>query len=175
MLENELELGAASQEKNSGRSVILQLHGSFEAFGVVFDYLSRTDPFTRFQVGHFASIIRQQLKMGHHLVAMDGKTVAGYVGWILTSKEIGDRWQKDLGKLTPVAEGKADSAALTVVASRDRSMLLRLIRGARTLNPGKRVYFKREYDDAGKSTRKASVGNVVRPSAGINLKQTSRG
>jgi hypothetical protein len=165
MQENELTLSTGDPATNSGRPVILQLHGSFEAFGVVFDYLSRTDPFTRFQVGHFSSIIRQQLKIGHHLVAMDGKTVVGYVGWILTTKEIGDRWQEDHGKLTPVAEGKADSAALTVVASRDRSILLRLIRGARTLNPGKRVYFKREYDDGGKTTRKASVDNVTRPAA----------
>ena len=165
IVESELEHGAANQAKNSRRPVILQLHGSFEAFGVVFDYLSRTDPFTRFQVGHFSSIIRQQLKMGHHLVAMDGKTVVGYVGWILTTKEIGDRWQKDHGRLTPVAEGEADSAALTVVASRDRSILLRLVRGARTLNPGRRVYFKREYEDEGKSTRKASVENVTRPAA----------
>lgn len=161
MLENELEVGAASQARKSGRPVILKLHGSFEAFGVVFDYLSKTDPFTRFQVGHFSSVIRQQLKTGHHLVAMDGPTAVGYVGWILTTKEIGDNWQKTDGKLTPVAEGKADSAALTVVASRDRSILLRLIRGARTLNPGKRVYFKREYDGEGRSTRKSSVANAA--------------
>jgi hypothetical protein len=165
MQENELSHGVPPPAMNSGRPVILQLHGSFEAFGVVFDYLSRTDPFTRFQVGHFSSIIRQQLKTGHHLVAMDDKTVVGYVGWILTTREIGDRWQNDQGKLTPVAEGKADSAALTVVAARDRSILSRLIRGARTLNPGKRVYFKREYDDEGKSTRKASVENAACPAA----------
>ena len=165
MQEDELTLGTGHQTTRSERPVILQLHGSFEAFGVVFDYLSRTDPFTRFEVGHFSSIIRQQLKTAHHLVAMDGKTIVGYVGWILTTKEIGDLWQKANGKLTPVAEGKANSAALTVVASRDRSILFRLIRGARTLNPGKRVYFKREYDNEGKSTRKSSVANVAPKSA----------
>ncbi len=161
MLENELEHGAANQVKIPGRPVIMQLHGSFEAFGVVFDYLSRTDPFTRFEVGHFSAIIRQQLKRGYHLVAMEGPTVVGYVGWLLTTREIGDLWQKNLGKLTPVVEEKSNSAALTVVASRDRAVLLRLIRGARALNPGKRVYFKREYEDEGKPTRKASVENVT--------------
>ena len=161
MPEHELKLELAGQLTNPGRPMIMQLHGSFEAFGVVFDYLSRTDPFTRFQVGHFSSIIRQQLKNGCHLVAMEEQIVVGYVGWLLTTKEIGDLWEKNLGKLTPVAEGKSDSAALTVVASRDRSVLLRLIRGARTLNPGKRVYFKREYDSEGKSTRKSSVANVA--------------
>jgi hypothetical protein len=161
MQENELTLSAGPRATNSGRPVILQLHGSFEAFGVVFDYLSRTDPFTRFQVGHFSSIIRQQLLKGHHLVAMDGQTPVGYVGWLLTTKEIGDIWQDDLGKLIPVPEEVSDAAALTVVASRDRSILLRLIRGARTLNPSKKVYFKREYDSEGKSTRKSSVANVM--------------
>lgn len=160
MQENELPDITAHPAMNSGRPVILQLHGSFEAFGVVFDYLSRTDPFTRFEVGHFSSIIRQQLKTGHHLVAMERQTVVGYVGWLLTTREIGERWQKNLGKLTPVEEDKGDSAALTVVASNYRSVLMRLIRGARTLNAGKRVYFKREYDSEGKSTRKSSVANV---------------
>ena len=150
MLENELANVAADQAKNSGRPVILQLHGSFEAFGVVFDYLSRTDPFTRFETGHFATIIRQQLKRGHHLVAMEGQTIVGYVGWLLTTKDIGDLWQQDLGKLKPVAEEKCDAAALTVVSSSDRAVLLRLIRGARTLNPGKRVYFKRQYEGEGR-------------------------
>lgn len=157
-LDKDIVDGSGNQA--SARPVILQLHPSFEAFGVVFDYLSKTDPFTQFQVGHFSTIVRQQLKTGYHLVAMDGKTVVGYVGWILTTKEIGDRWQNAEGKLTPVVEENSDSAALTVVASKNRSILLRLIRGARTLNPGKQVYFKREYEDARKSMRKASVANL---------------
>jgi hypothetical protein len=161
MKEVELSLISSHQAANSGRPVILQLHGSYEAFGVVFDYLSRTDPFTRFEVGHFSSIIRQQLQKGHHLVAMEGQTLIGYIGWLITTKEIGDLWQNNLGKLTPVAEGNSDAAALTVVASRDRSILSRLIRGARTLNPGKKVYFKREYEREGKSTRKSSVANIA--------------
>jgi hypothetical protein len=161
MKEDELSLISSHQAANSGRPVILQLHGSYEAFGVVFDYLSRRDPFTRFEVGHFSSIIRQQLQKGHHLVAMEGQTVVGYIGWLITTKEIGDLWQNNLGKLTPVAEGSSDAAALTVVASRDRPILSRLIRGARTLNPGKKVYFKREYDSEGKSTRKSSVANAA--------------
>ena len=161
MPENELKLEVPDQPTNPGRPVIMQLHGSFEAFGVVFDYLSRTDPFTRFEVGHFSTIIKQQLKRGHHLVAMDGHTVIGYVGWLLTTKTIGDQWLENLGKLNPVVEENSDSAALTVVASRDRAVLLRLIRGARTLNPGKKVYFKREYATEGKSTRKAAVENMT--------------
>ena len=96
--------------------------------------------------------------------------MVGYVGWLLTTKDIGDLWQRNLGKLRPVSAEKSDFAALTVVAARDRPILLRLIRGARTLNPGKRVYFKREYDGGEKSTRKASVENVT--SGSTTLEQT---
>ncbi|MEP7173343.1 MAG: hypothetical protein ABI705_07635 [Aestuariivirga sp.] len=169
MKEHQLSHNFNFQVDETGRPLVMQLHGSFEAFGVVFDYLSRTDPFTRFPVGHFCSIVRQQLRMGHHLVAMEGPIVVGYVGWILTSKEIGEQWQRADGKLMATAENKADAAALTVVASKDRSILIRLIRGARTLNPGRRVYFKREYDDDTKSQRKSSVANVVRSSATIKV------
>ena len=161
MPDNNMENGAAGPANSLGRPVIMQLHGSYEAFGVVFDYLSKTEPFTRFGVGHFATIIRQQLKNGHHLVAMDGPMMVGYIGWLLTTKAIGDLWQQNLGNLKPVADEVCDSAALTVVAARNRALLLRLIRGARTMNPGKRVYFKREYEGEGRPTRKSSVENLT--------------
>lgn len=161
MFEYEVKPGDEDQSTDSARPVILQLHGSFEAFGVVFDYLSRIEPFSRFEVGHFSAIIRHQLKNGHHLVAMRGQTVVGYAGWLLTTTDIGDLWQQNLGRLDPVADDVSNAAALTVVTSRDRKVIARLIRGARTLNPGKRVYFKRQYDSDGQSVRKASVKNMT--------------
>ena len=153
--------GTALDASNSRNPKILQLHASFEAFGVVFDYLSKIDPFSRFQTGHFASIIRMQLKRGHHLVAMDGRDAVGYVGWLLTTRELGDLWQNDQGPLKAVGSEASDAAALTVVAARDNAVLKRLIRGARSLNPGKRVYFKRQYSGEGRLTKKSAVKNMT--------------
>ena len=93
MFEYEVKPGDEDQSTDSARPVILQLHGSFEAFGVVFDYLSRIEPFSRIEVGHCLAIIRHQLKNGHNFVAMRGQTVVGYAGWLLTTSVCRYLWQ----------------------------------------------------------------------------------
>jgi hypothetical protein len=148
------------QDKMGDAVKIVQLGGSFEAFGVIVDYLSRIQPFSRYDIGNFAMAVRQQLRNGHHLAAMRGMTVVGYAGWLLTSRAIAEEWLQSEGILRPVERHKADAAALTVVTTKERQVLLRLIRGARKLNPGIRVYFKRQYAQGSRGARKASVGNV---------------
>ncbi len=160
MLEDEVMPENSAPSTDLAHAVILQLHSSFEAFGVVCDYLSRIEPFSRYEVGHFSTIIRHQVRGGHHLIAMRGQVVVGYAGWLLTTTEIGDLWQQNLGKLTPVADHLSNAAALTVVTSLEKRVIARLIRGARTLNPNKRVYFKRQYEGDDQSARKASVKNM---------------
>lgn len=159
MLEEEMKPANGDPSTDPAHAVVLQLHSSFEAFGVVCDYLSRIEPFSHYEVGHFSTIIRHQLKGGHHLIAMRGQTVVGYAGWLLTTIEIGDLWQQNLGKLLPVADHLSNAAALTIVTSLEKRVITRLMRGARTLNPEKRVYFKRQYDGDDQSARKSSVKN----------------
>jgi hypothetical protein len=155
------ESGQAGQgDRKKGAVVIVQLDGSFEAFGVIVDYLSRMQPFARYDIGHFASAVRRQLRSGHHLAAMQGRSLVGYVGWLLTSRTIAEEWLGTGGRLLSVEKSKADAAALTIVAAAERRVLMRLIRGARKLNPGTRVYFKRQYAQASRRARKAAVDNV---------------
>lgn len=120
---------------------IVQFNATFEGFGMVMDYLCRTAPFSEFTSKTLADALHLQLKSGHHLVALRGGVVAGYAGWLMTSRAIAEAWVIDQGKLT--AHHDADAAALTIVAAGERAVVTRLIRGARDLNPGMRAYFKR--------------------------------
>src|SRR5262249_55499654 len=81
-------------------------------------------------------------------------------GWLLTSKEIGECWAREQAPLKAVPENLADAAALTLVRADETKVLRRLIRAARQLNPGRRVFFLREYADGVKRARQASVLNV---------------
>jgi hypothetical protein len=62
--------------------------------------------------------------------------------------------------LTPRTEG-ADAVVLTVVVAADRKILAALIRRARGLSRGRRVYYKRQYADAVRPPRKSTVANRI--------------
>lgn len=120
---------------------IVQFNATFEGFGMVMDYLCRTAPFSGFTSKTLADALHQQLKRGHHLVAMQGGVVVGYAGWLLTSEAIAEAWREDRGSLK--SHPSAEVAALTIVAADERPVVARLIRGARNHNPDVRYYFKR--------------------------------
>ena len=146
-------------ETRDGLTVV-GLRPSFEAFGLVMDYLSRVAPFAGFELGKFGGIIRQQLAMGHNLAALNAQQeIVGYAGWIHTSSVSAEVWALDQGPLQHLDGQAHDAAALTVVAVSDPRATMRLMRGARALNKGVRVYFKRSYDGEVRGPKKASVLN----------------
>jgi len=46
------------------------LSPSFEAFGLILDYLAQTPPFSGFELGNIAEVVRGQLSKRHHLAAV---------------------------------------------------------------------------------------------------------
>jgi hypothetical protein len=144
----------------TGNVRIVRLPRSLEAFGALVDFLSRTEPFARYDLGNFARALQHQLAHGNHVAAVAGERIVGYCGWLPTTSAIAAAWVEDRGQLLPMTAG-ADAVVLTVVACNDRPLLARLVRRARGLNPGKRVYFKRQYADPARAARKSSVRNMV--------------
>ncbi|MGE3717097.1 MAG: cytochrome P450 [Bauldia sp.] len=112
-------------------------------------------------MGPFVRAVRRQILEGEHLVAWDGAGIQAYAGWLPTTGRIARAWLAGEGKLEPA--DKSDAAALTTVAASDPRLLPGLMRAARDLAPGVRIYFKRSYTDADKRARKAAVLNVARP------------
>jgi len=139
---------------------IIQMNPSYEAFGMTLDFLSRSLPFGKFELAHISELIRDQLRLSHHLAALNsGREMVGYAGWIHTSAPAAEIWMRDMGPLRSVQSGSHDAAALTVVSVADTRATLRLMRGARNLNPGIRVFFKRTYDETLRAAKKSSVLN----------------
>lgn len=141
---------------------IIGLAPSFQAFGMVLDFLAETDPFGLFELSSIAPVIRTQLGAGHNLAAMQGDRMVGYAGWLLTTEVVGSEWMENRAILRPMTAAGSDAAALTIVASEDKSATIRMIRGARELNKGRRVFFKRGYDAQVKAGRKSTVLNMAR-------------
>jgi hypothetical protein len=145
-------------EAPPGNLRIGKLKATHEGFGRVIDYLSRVEPFSQHSLGNFANSLRHQLRHGDHLAATSGRNLVGYMGWMPTSVAIAELWSEDKGPLRPVYDASYDAYALSVVAVPDRRILTPMIREAlkeaRARGPGKRLYFKREYQ--GRGPRKSS-------------------
>lgn len=87
------EIENPKQDNNGSKEIsIVVLAPSFEAFGMVIDFLARSDPFDSFEVDTLANVVINQLKSGHNLAAIKDGTMIGYAGWLLTTEELGEEW-----------------------------------------------------------------------------------
>lgn len=152
---------------------------TLESFGVAVDFLSRFEPFARDPVGPFVRAVRRQILRQQHLFAFDGEKIVGYAGWLPTTMRAAEAWLDDSGELLP-ADENPEAVALTIVAVDDPSATLGLMREARRINPGLRVFFKRNYSDAKRTARKSAVQNMTgydaaaRPAAASQRKPPAR-
>ncbi|MCG3267363.1 hypothetical protein [Yoonia sp. I 8.24] len=149
-----------SPPKNDSGGSVVSLSSTYEAYGMVMDFLAESDVFGNFELSSIAGVIRTQLRDGHNLAGLRDNTVVGYVGWLHTTVETGTEWMDGRAVLKPLYDENIDAAALTVFATSDTAMTPRLIRGARELNKGKRVFFKRGYDGVVRPGRKNTVLNI---------------
>lgn len=147
-----------SQEEQE--TTIVCLSASYEAFGMVMDFLAESDVFANFELGTLAGVVRRQLRDGNNLAGICNNQIVGYAGWLHTNESTGQEWMENRAILRPLKEAEADAAALTVVAVSDPKVTVRLMRGARELNKGKRVFFKRGYDGVVRPGRKSNVLNT---------------
>jgi len=139
---------------------VVVLSQTFEAFGMVMDLLSYSETFRDFTVADLAPVVQRQLKEGFNLGAVSDGQLIGYAGWLLTDIQTGNDWVENKSFLRPIPTDEADAAALTIFVSEEKNVTRRLIRGARELNKGKRVFFKRGYNESLKHGRKSAVLNV---------------
>ncbi len=141
----------------SGGHEIRQLRATHESLGLLVSFLSRTPPFSEFRSRVLVGALQQQLERGHHACLLAEGRLAGYCGWLLTSREIGEKWLKDEAELSSVPDRLADAAAFTIVFCPDRRHVLPLVREARNRHPGLLAVFKRSRSGG---DRKAAVRNM---------------
>lgn len=152
---------AVSQKIRTEDYRVCKFVANAEAFGAVIDFLSRVKPFSEHRVGMLVSAVRDQLRLQHHVCAVRGNNLIGYCGWVLITQELGERWLREQVSLAPVPDDRADAATLTIVCANEPKVLRRLIRACRDLNPGKRVFFRRDYSEGRKAARQTAVLNYT--------------
>ena len=148
-----------SEEKGKLALELRQFKPSFETLGILIDYLGKSPPFKDIATGEFVLALKHQIADGHHVCAFRGDRLVGYCGWLETTSEIGERWRSGQASLLSVAPERADAAALTTVRSDEPDVLAPMIRAIRTMNKGKRIFFRRDYAED-KPRKRQTVLNV---------------
>ncbi|MDF1775316.1 MAG: hypothetical protein P1V13_04760 [Rhizobiaceae bacterium] len=138
---------------------VTTLKASHASLGVILSYLSKREPFSSYSVGALAGAIRLQLETGNHLVALKNEMVVGYAGWMHVTTENAENWLNGDAQLVQTSATQTQAAALTIVVADLKQATPMLIRGARDLNQGVRVVFRRGYETTGKVAKKQSVLN----------------
>lgn len=141
---------------------IESLSGSYEAFGMVLDLLSRHAPFADSPLSQLAQAIRRQLRTGRQVAAISAQNdLLAYAGWVPTTRASAELWVAEIGPLS-IGDVGQDAMAMTVVVSTRVSVTAALIRRARDLNPDAKWYFKRSYGAQLRSPRKQSLQDKSR-------------
>jgi hypothetical protein len=137
-----------------------QFKPSFEAVGILIDFLTRKPPFDRFAAGTLVTTLKYQVTNGFHVSAFRGETLIGYCGWLRIMAGDGALWVREQSDLRPAPNDRADAVALDIVRVDEPEAVRPLIRACRRLEAGKRVFFKRDYLDATQASRRSTVMNV---------------
>jgi hypothetical protein len=133
------------------------LTGSFEAFGMVLDLLSRHTPFADWPLSRLGKSIRRQLRQGRQVAALSpSNELIAYAGWTPTLRASAELWIEDRGPLK-VLENGYDAMAMTIVVSPQPGVAKALMRKARELNPDMRWFFKRSYAHQLRGSRKIAL------------------
>ena len=150
-----------SSQQDSGGFQFRRFTPSFEALGIVVDFLSREAPYDEFRAGKLVTALKHQVMHGHHVCAFRGEVLVGYCGWLPISQALGTLWLEGKAELTPVPADQADAVTLTTIRVDDPKVLRPLIRASRKHHYGKRVFYLGRIFDAGGRTpkRRESVLN----------------
>lgn len=127
-------------------SRITQLARNPYSLGIAVRYLSRIEPFSKFEFGPSVSSLMHQINDGTHLIVETNDKLSGYVGWVRTSIDIAEGWMDNTGPLNKVVGGEA--IVVTIFHAEDSAMIMRMIRAAKQLEPDTPVYWKRFFDGA---------------------------
>jgi hypothetical protein len=150
-----------SSQQRSDQFQFRRFAPSFEALGIVVDFLSREAPYDEFRAGKLVTALKHQVMHGHHVCAFRGEKLVGYCGWLPISEELGTLWVAGKAELTPVPPDRADAVALTTIRVDDPKVLHPLIRACRKLHYGKRVFYlgRRLYAGQRSPQRRESIFN----------------
>ena len=136
---------------------------SYEALGIVAEFVTREKPFNEYRAGKLLIALKHQIAHGHHVCVFRGETLVAYSGWLPITEELGRLWIAGKATLVPVALEHSDAVAVTVFRVEDPKAMRHLTRASRRLiGAGKRVfYLGRVFSSGGRLPRRRESVLIV--------------
>jgi hemolysin-activating ACP:hemolysin acyltransferase len=151
-----------SPKDRPGKPRLVTLPPTLESLGAVVHFLAVDETFGAKPLAGVVLEVMIQLKNKWHLCAIRENALVGYCGWVFTTTERAEKYSNGEPIPKTNVSGEApDAFVLTLVRIPERELVLPLIRAIRSVGPGKRVFFRRDYFDPHKPKRSSSVLNVM--------------
>ena len=81
-----------SESQPQQKPALRQFTTSYEALGLVVDFIGTVEPFAQYKAGRLLQAVKYQLEHAQHVCAFIDNQLVGYCGWITTTVADGERW-----------------------------------------------------------------------------------
>jgi len=133
------------------------------SMGFAVEYLRRQKPFSELPFGSMSGTLVGQINRGHCLFVVDEeREVRGFIGWCLTTEEIGEAWIA--GTDTPADEDYTEGDCVIInawAADSKRIVRFMLNEGRKRLEGKRLIFFKRFYADGRRRPMRLAVTDFI--------------
>lgn len=119
--------------------------------------VSSYKPFALYSFGLMMGKLTDQLKQGANLMALNGRQLVAYAGWILVDADKAEHWRVHGGDLPAPDWVNGQAVIVTMVVTTHRRHLPLLIRGISHVCAGKKVYRMRSFQDGRQDARRPPI------------------
>lgn len=126
-------------------------------FSAVLGIVSRYPPFSAFSFGLMVDRLRDQLRYGANVLAIENGQLIGYAGWMRVNHAQARLWQSGSGEMPLPDWQHGDAAIVTVTVAERRNLLAPLLHGISHVCAGVPVYRMRSFQDGRPDIRRPAI------------------
>jgi hemolysin-activating ACP:hemolysin acyltransferase len=132
------------------------------ALGLAVNHLMTKPAFARQAFGDWARILVGQINRKHYCFAVDGKSVEGFAGWALASREKAEAWVEGRRGLSYDDSLQGDCLIFNAWSANNTRVHRFMVDEARKIiRDQQTIYFKRYYDDGTTRPVRLNVNDFV--------------
>lgn len=126
-------------------------------FSAVLGSVSRYPPFSTFSFGLMVERLRDQLRYGASVLAIENGQLVAYAGWMRVNHEQARLWQSGAADMPLPDWQHGDAAIVTVTVAERRNLLAPVLHGISHVCAGMPVYRMRSFQDGRPDIRRPAI------------------
>ena len=119
--------------------------------------VARHPPFAGFSFGLMVDRLREQLRHGACVLAIEDGQLVGYAGWVRVQEASARQWQAGQAEMPPADWGQGGAVIVTVTVVERRPVLVPLLHAISHVCAGLPVYRMRSFQDGRPDMRRPAI------------------